>query len=185
RPNIDITTVTYELSGDTVTLSMTVKGNIVTSDYILYSIWWTDGDLLTGYVAQYRNGNGYVMKDVTILDSEFSISPGNTITFTFTRLDITEFTGVVGSAKESAEDYSNTWIDNAPDDLNLGGDDEPGDDEEPGDDDPNDDDDEIPPNGDDTGGNGNGENGGGTPGFEAIAVITALAIALILLRRKK
>ena len=33
---------------------------------------------------------------------------------------------------------------------------------------------------------GNGENtGGGTPGFEAIAVIVALAIALIILRRKK
>jgi len=36
-----------------------------------------------------------------------------------------------------------------------------------------------------TSGDGDGDEGGGTPGFEAIAVIAALAIALILLRKKK
>lgn len=40
--------------------------------------------------------------------------------------------------------------------------------------------------GDDNGGNGgDGDEGGGTPGFEVIAVIAALAIALIILRRRK
>lgn len=43
----------------------------------------------------------------------------------------------------------------------------------------------VSSSGNDTGGDGNGGNGGGTPGFEAVAVITALAIALILLRKKK
>ena len=43
----------------------------------------------------------------------------------------------------------------------------------------------VSSSGDDTGGDGNGGNGGGTPGFEAVAVIAALAIALILLRKKK
>jgi len=66
------------------------------------------------------------------------------------------------------------------DDENVDSDDE--DDDTGGD---GDDDVIVSPNGDNTGSNGNGDNGGGTPGFEAIAVIAAIAIALIILRRKK
>ena len=48
-----------------------------------------------------------------------------------------------------------------------------------------DDDDVEPDEDDDTSGDSNGDKGEGTPGFEAIAVIVALAIAFIILRRKK
>ncbi len=178
RPNIDITTVTYELSGDTVTLSMTVNGNIVDSGYILYSIF-TNGTSLSGYVAQYQNGTGYVLKDTTIIDSEVLVSQGNTIIFTFTRSDLTGIGEIWGSAMENSEDYSQGWLDYAPNSFSpyYSGDDD--DDTGDDDDDTGDDDD------DDTDGDGNGGNGGGIPGFEAIAVIAAIAVALIILRRKK
>lgn len=167
RPNIDVTTVTCELSGNTVTLTMTVKGSIIDSEYIKYTIW-TDSDLISSYGAQYWNGDGYVLKDSDFIDSEFSISQGNTIIFTFTKSDTVEITEVVGSAKEDSEDYSNHWIDNAFGDY-------------PGDDD----DDEIPPDGDDTESNSNGDDDEGTPGFEVIAVIAAIIVALIILKKRK
>jgi len=187
RPNIDITTVTYELSGDTVTLTITVNGNIVDSEYILYTIF-TNGTSLSGYVAQYQNGNGYVLKDTTIIDSEVLVSHGNTIIFTFTRSDLIGIGEIWGSAMENSEDYSQGWMDYAPNSFSpyYSGDDD--DDTGDDDDDTGDDDDDdviISPNGDDTGGDGNGGNGGGIPGFEAITVIAAIAVALIILRRKK
>jgi len=194
RPNIDITTVTYELSGDTVTLTITVEGNIVDSEHIKYTIW-TNSTLISGYAAQYINGTGYVLKDGTIVDSEVSVSQGNTIIFTFTRLsDSTEVEEIVGYAMENSEDFSNTWADYAPNNFSPwysgDDDDDTGDDEDDTGDDEDDtvdDDDDviISPNGDDTGGDGNGGNGGGITGFEAIAVIAAIAVALIILRRKK
>lgn len=49
-----------------------------------------------------------------------------------------------------------------------------------------DDEDIIPENGDGTDGDGNGDTGGGTtPGFEILVFIVALAIAFIILKRKK
>ena len=149
-------------------------------DFYLSNYW--NGTSLSGYVAQYRNGIGYVL-DVTVVDSEVSVSQGNTIIFTFTRSGSTEIGEIVGSAMENSEDPSQGWMDYVPNDFSpwYGGDED--DDDDTGDDD--DDDVIISPNGDDTGGDGNGGNGGGIPGFEAIAVIAAIAVALIILRRKK
>jgi hypothetical protein len=185
RPNIDIITVTYELSEDTVTFSMTVNGNIVDSEYILYTIW-TNRNLTSGYTAQYQNGNGYVMKDMAFLDSEVSISQGNTIIFTFTQPDSIKIVEFVGSAMESHEDYSQGWIDYAPDDYLWDSEDEDEPDVDDEDEDTTgDDEDIILQNGDDIGGDGNGDKGDGAPGFEAIVVAVALAIVFIILRRKK
>jgi hypothetical protein len=175
RPDIDIITVKCELNGDIANLSMTVKGNIVDSEFIKYSIW-TNSDLISGYGAQYFNGMGFIFKDMNKIGSEFSILKGNTISFTFTISDTTKIIEVVGSAMEFSEENNNTWIDNVPNELFWGGGDE---------DDEQSDDDEIPPNGDDTVTKGNGDGEGGTPGFELLVFILAVAIALIIIRKKK
>ena len=178
KPNVDITTMTYELSGDSVTLTMTVKGNIVDSGYITYTIW-TNSTLLSGYTAQYNNGTGFVLKDMgDMVDSDFLVSQGNTIIVTFTLSDSTEVETLVGYAMESSEGYVDAWADYAPSSFSPWY-------SEDDDDEPIDDDDEPIDDGDDTAGDGDGDKGGGTPGFEAVAVIVALAIIFIILRRKK
>ena len=144
RPDIDIRTVTCEKTGDTVTLTMTVEGNIVDSEYITYAIK-PNGDFsnyFSGYLAQYHNGNGFVMKDSALISTDFSISQVNTIMFSFTWSDNTEITSVIGYGMEQSDAYNITWMDYAPDenlwDNNV--DDEPDDetdepdDEETGDD---------------------------------------------------
>ncbi|ENO12219.1 hypothetical protein MBGDC06_00737, partial [Thermoplasmatales archaeon SCGC AB-539-C06] len=141
----------------------------------------------------YRNGTGYVGKDVTVVDSEVSVSQGNTIIFTFTRSGSTEIGEIVGYTMENSEDYIQGWADYAPNDFStwFSGDDDDAVDEDESDEDDEDEDttgddeDIILPNGDDTDGDGNGDKGGGTPGFEILAFIVALAIAFIILKRKK
>ncbi len=186
RPNIDITTLSYEINGDTATLTMTVNGNIMDSEYITYGMTLSNSTRLSiGYMMSYTNGVGMVLKDMTnFMDSEVSVSQGNTIiaTFTLSEGEITDFEVFWGYNMERDEELGGRWFDYAPNPYSpyYSGDDD--DDVEP---DEDDDEDIILPNGDDTSGGGNGDKGGGTPGFEAIAVIAAVAVALIILRRKK
>lgn len=188
RPDIDIRTVTCEISGGTVTLTMTVEGNIVDSEYIIYTIKPNGNisDYFSGTVAQYQNGISYVMKDMAAIPSDFSISQGNTIIFSFTWSDSTEISKVMGSAMEHSSDYKNTWIDYAPNDylpVNDVEDEEPDDEtDESGDEETGDD--LIVDNEDETVTEGDGSNGG-TPGFELILIILSILVVLYLKRKNK
>lgn len=176
RPNIDITTLSYEINGYTVTLTMTVFRQIIDSEYITYGMTLSNSTQLNiGYTMSYTNGVGIVLKDMTnFVDSEVSVSQGNTIiaTFTLSEGESTDFEVFWGYNMEIDEEFGERWFDYAPNSYSpyYNGDD---------------DDDVEPDENDDTSGDSNGEKGGGTPGFEAIAVIVALAIAFIILRRKK
>jgi len=197
KPNIDITSVSYTITGSELTLSMTVKGTIEDSDSILYSIYYgTWNETLNGiptltspgiryYMATYSNGYGRFGNRLiepsdspTYLPRGELTDPvsGNTFTATFEIADFDSTFEVWGATLESK---LGTWMDFA---VIYSGDDD--DDVEPDEED-DDNEDIILPNGDDTDGDGNGDKGGGTPGFEILAFIVALAIAFIILKRKK
>lgn len=214
KPNIDITSVSYTIIGSEITLTMTVKGIIEDSDLISYVIYFgtvnESGDIFLspcrpGYQVVYSNEHGYY--SYFGLDG-FSMEPGdfgeltdpvsgNTFTATFEIAHFDPAVEVLGKVMEAdpmflTDAFSVFWMDVTSNLLSLlpSIDDEDGvDEDEPIDDEDEDttgdDEDIILPNGDDTDGDGNGGNGGGTPGFEILAFIVALAIAFIILKRKK
>jgi LPXTG-motif cell wall-anchored protein len=170
KPNLDVTKVTCSIDGGVVTLSLTVKGEIEDDSSITYYVEYECSD--ASYQFTYTNGN-LNSKSSSIAGGESTmvgtatghlIDPANTITAAF---------NVVGTGGTDGELYGY-----AGDDFPLGVDEYWMDNTVV--------DDGGPPNGGGQGTNGDGNTGGsGTPGFEAMAVIAALGIALIIFRKRK
>lgn len=179
RPNIDITDISYTITDSEATLIMTVDGSIVDSDKIVYYMVMSADE--GSYMAWYANEEGaYMAYGGTSYAAGALEDPvtGSTFTATFDIDDPDATYAVYGytiELKETGDESGESWQDYAPNlyapwytgdgDGNGDGDGDTGD----GDTD------------------GNGDEGGGikVPGFEIIAVISALAIALIILRRRK
>jgi hypothetical protein len=202
KDNIDITSIEYSIVGSEATLTMTIKGSIEESQNIFYYMRMvgTSGT----YQAYYAMGTGlWSGLDGFSGEGGQLTDPisGNTFTATFTISDPSDSYEVYGWAVE----YSNIqntqtaewWADYAPVDYapwattgddDTGddtGDDDTGDDDSGGEDTGDDDTGEDGTDGEDTADEGGDGDGGGTPGFELLAVIAALAIALIILRKRK
>jgi len=189
KPNIDITEVTYSVSGTTLTVTMDVDGTIQNSNKYVYTILYnsTEGVQTFSYAAGIGAAIGIGSGGMQIGTVTAS---GSTITGTIEISEGSEFISCMGFAFEHLVDYTTLgeniteieyYADYAPGTLAPWYEsdepeepDEPGETEEPSDGEESDGDD-----GDD------GEDGGGTPGFELLAVIAALAIAVIILRRRK
>jgi len=213
NPNIDITSVSYTITGSEITLTMKVKGAIEDSDLIIYYIYFgmineTDNSIDKHYVATYRNEESYYSYFTSgggmPTDSDWLANPvsGNTFTATFEMVDFdpkfeiwgitTEYT-IDPMSSDVPFDWTNRWMDFTSNffDLFPSEDDEDDVDEDEPDIDDDDEDttddneDIILPNDDDTVGDGNGDTGGGTPGFEILVFIVALTISFIILKRKK
>ena len=194
KPNIDITELTYTPNGNQLTLTMTVAGNIENSDKIAYIAWVNTTDAY--YWLYWMNGQSTSMAINTQEGStQFDKDPdvtvnGGTITCVFdvvgTDIASSEFWGYAAEYTNfgvMTQDWWGDWIPGtyAP----FWGQEGEGDDEGEGDgegDDEGEGDGEGETDGEDS---GNGENGSGSPGFEVIGVITALAIAIIILRKRK
>jgi PGF-CTERM protein len=169
KPNIDITEVSYSVNDNKITISLQVSGDIQTSDKVVYWVFYNSTD--TQYWLSYTNdsGNGFGMKgmnftseqNVTISDGKLSVvldALGDT-----SKVDLWgyawEYTTTLGS--QTGE----WWGDWAPNEKFTHDTGTPGDSETPGND-------SSPPE-------------KKTPGFEVVAVIAAVAIALILIRRRQ
>ncbi len=167
KPNIDITEVSYSVNDNKITISLQVSGDIQTSDKVVYWVFYNSTD--TQYWLSYTNdsGNGFGMKgmnftseqNVTISDGKLSVvldALGDT-----SKVDLWgyawEYTTTLGS--QTGE----WWGDWAPNEKFTHDTGTPGDSETLGND-------SSPPE-------------KKTPGFEVVAVIAAVAIALILIRR--
>jgi len=167
KPNIDITEVSYSVNDNKITISLQVSGDIQTSDKVVYWVFYNSTD--TQYWLSYTNdsGNGFGMKgmnftseqNVTISDGKLSVvldALGDT-----SKVDLWgyawEYTTTLGS--QTGE----WWGDWAPNEKFTHDTGTPADNETPGND-------SSPPE-------------KKTPGFEVVAVIAAVAIALILIRR--
>ena len=170
KPNIDITGLSATIAGDQLTLVLTVQGTIQDSDKIgywayynttdmTYWIVWANGEgSAFGFNASGGTYEGYNIGEIVV--------SGGTITGTFNITGATTEENLYGYASEyttSSGDTANEWW---------------------GDWIPND---NSPYK--DTSGTDNTDNNGGSgsksPGFEIPLVITALVIALIMIRRKK
>ena len=184
KPNINIKELTFSTSGDIATFTMTVDGIIEDSEFVSYWATYTSGENIV-YLFTYINGVAGGMAsnaDTTQFDMEAdSTVVGDTLTIMFDSVgegtsDV-EFHGYAYTWTESGGVSGESWWDYAPDTYFEG---DISDDDTGGDD----------TSGDDTGGDGNGDGGtpsppSGTPGFETLAVIAALGVALIILRRRK
>jgi len=159
KPNIDITSVSDTITGSEATLTMTVAGTIEDSDKIIYYIIMTSGG--SSYTAYYADGESYCIGSGGYPSPLVDPVSGNTFTATF-EIDDPGVTytvhGYTIEYKEAGgEGLGEMWQDYAPDTYSPWY----------------------------TGGDGNGGTGGGTPGFETLAVIAAIGVALIILRRRK
>jgi len=164
KPNIDITDVSYTITGSEATLTMTVAGTIEDSGNIFYYLHLVGDDETTYYQAFYTNGGGGYLLIGAGFEGGDLVNPisdnGKTFTATFNITDpaATYSVWAYSSEVEGGDDGSGEmWQDFAPNTYSPWY----------------------------TIGASSGGTGGGTPGFETLAVIAAIGVALIILRRRK
>jgi hypothetical protein len=178
KNNIDITDVSYSIQGTTATVTMTTVGDMTDTENVVYTMHLKSGET-SYYMIMYTNGQGSVLGfgdfTGTVSQLENPIS-GNTFTASFEVSDPDAQYTLYGFNAEHTDidaEHGEAWWDYAPNTYapwySAGDGDGDGD-------------------GDGNGNGGNGDNGGngssGTPGFEAIILIAAIGIALIIIRRK-
>ena len=203
KPNIDITDISYTTTDTQLMITMTVVGTIEDKEGLAYYTYIVRDTVGAGNFAFYTNGYYYVWGDTfESAESEFVSHAGtNTITFTMNYSDPAGIVGVWGYTYEVTDPTAGTegeyWGDWAPDsyfpayDLFYGGEDTGEEDtgeEDTGEEDTGEEDTgEEETNGEETTGeDDNGEEGGGgTPGFELLVLIAAIAVALIILRKRR
>jgi len=178
KSNVDITAISAEVSDGKLTLSLTVAGNIEISENFGYVVTYNTSDAMYmmaygGYGTE-QGGASWGMSTTggfNISSGNVSIEGTNTIRSTLDLVGENEKVDLWGMATEytgnlTENPYAEQWVDVAGDmpDFETGGGENGG-----------------------NGGNGgeDGTDSTGTPGFEMIAVIGTLVIALILLRRKR
>ena len=171
KSNIDITDISYDISGTQATVTMTTVGAMSAGmeDDVVYTMHLKSAGS-SYYMIVYTNSQGSVMGwgdyagFMEQLDDPIS---GNTFTATFEVSNPDSDWQVYGFNVEYYEpgnEQGEAWWDYAPNSnapWYTGGD------------------------GDGDSGNGGSSGSSGTPGFETITVIAAVGIALIILRRKK
>jgi hypothetical protein len=176
KPNIDITEVSYTVNEDKITLSLKVSGTIQTSDKIVYWVYYNSTD--TQYWISYTNGTGvgFGMKGMNITSADNVTISGDTLSVVLDVLGDTSKIELWGYAVEytttAMDQYSEWWGDWAPNekftyDTGTGGSSSPG-----------------GTNGTTPDNNGSSPQSN-TPGFEIILVIAAIAIALVLIRKRR
>lgn len=177
KPNIDIKEVSYEVNGNNITLKMEVAGSIQDAEKIAYYLWYNSTDSV--YMLSYANGkgSGFGWKGMNFTNEENITVSGDTLSVVLDVLGDTSKVELWGMAVEytttlgdQTNEWWGDWVPNekftyAPD---SGGNDDAG--------------------GNDTDGGSNGDDSSGdkgTPGFEMIVVLAAVAVALLFLRRRR
>ncbi len=122
KPNIDITEVKYVVTGDTISLSLTVAGTIVNSEEMIYSAYLLTSDSSYNFMYPF-GGEGYGIATSTVEgDFQFSAADitvsGNTITATYdvvgTFSTVDEFYGYAQEYTVIGDTSSEWWVDWAP-----------------------------------------------------------------------
>ena len=182
KPYLDITELTFTIGGGQITLSMKVSGAIESSENIAYMAWVNTSDAT--YQMYLMNDQKFVMAMNTVeggmpaFNSDVTIS-GDTISCTIELVGTDETSSEFwGSAMEyidfgaANQEWWGDWIPGtyAP----FWGEDGNG--EEDGD-----------SNGDSdaNGDGGSSTDSNGSPGFEVMSIFIAMAIAVIIMKRRK
>lgn len=197
RPNIDIVDVSYNAE-DRLTISMTVNGEI-NSEKSWYHLWYNTSNawyhlhyypdeesepVASALPLDFESWSYEDLLNWTEPETETSVSASTiTATFDWVTEDHT-MTGFYAWSQEwenISDQYTEFWIDYAPNDYSPYGEFE---DYEPEDGDGED----TEGDGDGTNGNGsegNGDTSNGTPGFEVLVLLVAIGAIFIILRRRK
>jgi len=161
-----------------ITLKMEVAGSIQTSDKVFYWVYYNSTD--THYWFSYTNGEGggFGMMGMNFTSEENVTVSGDTLSIELNAIGDTSNVDLWGYAAEYTTTFGDLtnewWGDWAPNDkfgYDTGDDGTDDDDGNDGTDD-----------GSDTDGSGSETN---TPGFELLFVVAAVAVALILLRKRR
>lgn len=204
KPNIDITDLSYTSENGQLTITMTVNGQIEDKAGLAYYVYILRDEVGAGNLAYYTNSFYYVWGDtMESSNSDMTSRAGSdTITFTMDYSTPENITGIRGYTYEAADSSLGTngeyWGDWAPDTYfpayaDFYGSSNDGEDtSEEGNGETTDEGDgtttgeEDVTNGEDTT-EGGEENSGSekTPGFEILTLVASVAIALILLRKRK
>ncbi len=176
KPSIDITGMSAEVDGTNLTITLTVAedGEIVNSSLVGYTVFYNTSD--AAYVVIYSSGISIVTSISIDNPLDFGMgeasAEGNILTATIElkgeETSPTEFYAMSMETSVPSTDPSyataERWLDWAPNsfmNIELAGGDGDGD------------------------GDGDDGTSTGTPGFETLAVIAALGIALFIFRRRK
>ena len=160
KPNIDITELAYSVSGETLTMTMTVQGEIEEADDVWYWAYYNTSD--AQYYMNYINGTGTCLGTGANNVSFGNVSAaGDTITGTIDILGgdtAVSFWGwaASGYSQQTSGEY---WQDWAPQ--------------------------EYAP--DINGGNGDGDDNGddGTPGFTVLLALGGIAAVMLLVQVRR
>jgi len=182
RNDIDITEISSSINGDNITITLKVAGTVQTTEKFAYYCYYntsdtnywvmaTGGNAIAMATSQGEGGGSYTQGTAVIND--------NTVTAEFEILGDTEAQEIWGWAVEWTEvgDSMNHewWGDWAPNTKFTGTISE----DDTGDDDTSEDDTDNSDTGSDN------QETEKTPGFEVIAVIATIGLALILFKRRK
>jgi hypothetical protein len=170
KPNVDITRISETVSGDNLTLSLTVAGTIQESEKVTYWAYYNTTD--TTYSMVWSNGTGYAfaMKPGQISLANVTAS-GNTVSGVFSILGNTTSQELWGWAAEytdlgnnqSASEWWGDWVPNSKVPTSV-----------------------VPEQPADKNQSSNSSSSKtSTPGFEVLPLIAAFAIAVVLLRRRR
>jgi len=183
RRDIDITEIAYSLDEAKLKLKLTVAGTIQDSAYYWYNAYFNTSD--TVYTWWWSNGSGVSMaynqaQQKYDIPQNFSLIGNNSISVEFNVLGNISIVEVWGQAHQyttigPSQQINEWWGDWAPNSKFTG---------EIIDNDSNTNATNGGTNGTTDGGNGNTSKPS-TPGFEMLAVIIAVAVALILLRKHR
>ena len=170
KPEIDITKISYDVSGNTLTVTLQCSGSIQDSMTTSYTLYYNTSKAT--YMFSYSMGVGAAWGMLTSGDFDMKTgtftASGNTLTGTIEMFGNETFSECWGVAFEYSADMTqiedvNTveyWADYVPESFSPWY---------------------------TTGGDDSGKNSGeskGTPGFELLTLIATLAIAFIMLKRK-
>ena len=188
QPNVDIKEIKVEESGDQVTLSMTLwPGGTFTpsgNKYMMCLMWYNISDAWYSMTYSYFEGEesfsigmgtsieGQVLTGDVIVNDDTISTTLNKMGDDTTTVEMYGTTMMFEDRFGEKTDQWHDWVGDYIWDPDLG----------PGDDD---DDDTTSDDDDDTTGDDDDGTNGGTPGFEILSLITAIGVALIILRRKK
>ena len=196
KPNIDITDLSYDISGSEVTITLTVAGVIEDKEGLAYYVYIPHDTVMMGGLAYYTNGFYYEWGDSQAsANSEMTSYAGtDTLTFVIDYENPEDISDVWGYTYEVSDITELTngeyWGDWAPDtyfpayDSYYGdtSDEDSGDQGTDGEDDTNGSETNGEQNQDDT---NNGDNQQATPGFEMILVLASIAIGLFIFKKHK
>jgi len=168
KPNIDITEVSYSANENKLTLTLEVKGTIQSSEKIFYYAYYNSTDTKYTLIWSNASGYGWAIKEGSFGQGQNLTVSEDKISVEFNVLGDTSKVDLWAYAVEYTTLGSQTtnewWGDWAPNEKFTYDTGTPGDNVNPGND-------SSPPE-------------KKTPGFEVVAVIAAVAIALILVRRR-